>query len=278
MRKVLEYYKNFPKHEYRQLRSEISWAEYALWWVVRALMAFALYTYLKDPDRDFIYRLMILGNLAATFTVFLGRLIFTKFIFLGRLPYAMQRYITVTVFFGSFFGHYLGMYGKVQNYDKWLHLLIGFSGVFIGYHVMMAMKHNNKPVPPFMASFAGFGFSSFIAVIWEIFEFFTDYYIAGSCNQNYGWTVPEDMLFFKIFGLGVQNAGQTALFDTAIDMLLNVVGAVVGGIVIWPYVKGEAKRIMAGKTGPDALWWREAEETKPVPAPELEPEREPVTA
>ncbi len=277
MRRVFSYYKNLPKYEYRQFRSEISWAEYALWWGVRIAMIYALYNYVKDPGTAFINRLMLLGNFTATFTVFLGRLIFTKFIFLGRLPYSMQRYITIVVLAGSFFGHYIGCYSKITNYDKWLHILVGFVGVFIGYHVMMCMKHDRRPVPPFIAAFAGFGFSCFISVAWEVFEFFADYYIAGSCNQNYGWTPNPDMLFFKIFGLGVQNAGQTAVFDTMFDMMLGLLGAIISGILMWPYVKYDTKK-MTKKPSPDQLRWKRAPvlESGSGSLPECETEREPV--
>lgn len=257
MQKLFKYYKNLPRYEYKQLRGEISPIEYILWWTVRALMIYALYSSIKNPDRDFLYRLTIFGNLSATFTVLLGRVLFPKFLFLGRLPYSVQRFITFHVLLGSFFGQYVGFYWRIPTYDKWLHLVLGVTGVFIGYHVMMCMKHNNRPVSPFIASFSGFGFSCFLSVAWEIFEFMTDYYIAGSTNQNYRWAPEPDMFFFKIFGLGAQNTGQAALYDTMIDTILGLTGAVIGGIIIWPYVKRHGKKLIEGTKTPDSLRWEE---------------------
>ena len=63
------------------------------------------------------------------------------------------------------------------------------------------------------------------------------------------------MLFFKIFGVGVQNAGQAALYDTMIDMIIGLIGAVVGGFLILPYVKREILRYRKRKPSPDELRW-----------------------
>ncbi len=242
MSRIFNYYKNLPKNEIGQLRKEISLPEYIFWWIIRGAMIYALYSHLHNPDVLTINKLAVAGNLLATFTVFLGRIVFPKFFFLGRLPYTLQRYISLTVFFGCFFGQYLGLNWRLSNYDKGMHVFAGFVGVFIGYHVMMAMKHNKLAVTPFISSFIGFGFSCFITVAWEIFEFLIDFYIPGSCNQNYGWTPDPDMLFFKIFGSGAGNAGQVGLYDTMIDVILGIIGAVMGALLIWPYVKHDVKK------------------------------------
>ncbi|MGI6744684.1 MAG: hypothetical protein BWY46_00445 [Firmicutes bacterium ADurb.Bin300] len=262
MSKILQYYKNLPKNEFRQFRKEVSLPEYIIWWIIRGLMIYALCRQMSNPDVLIINCLAIAGNLLATFTVILGRIIFPKFFFLGRLPYILQRYITLPVFLGCFFGQYMHFYSRYSSYDKWLHLIAGFIGVFIGYHVMMAMKHNKRLVPPFIASFVSFGFSCFISVAWEIFEFIFDFYFASSYNQNYRWNPDPDNLFFKIFGEGAGNAGQVALYDTMFDVIIGVIGAIIGGIVIWPYVKHEMKKISDSTRGDDRLIWEEIQDKK----------------
>lgn len=255
MEKILLYYRNLITNEYKQLRSEISPFEYALWWLLRIGMIIGV-IHIHQNGKSFIFVLTVLGNMAMTFSVVVMRLIFPKIFFIGRLPYKVQRYINISVLAGSFFGHIIPLYNRVMNYDKVLHIVAGITGVFIGYHLLMCMKHNNRKISPFEASFSGFGFSCFLSIGWEIFEFFADYYIEGSINQNYNWDVPYDkMLFFKIFGQGVRNAGQIALYDTMIDMMLSLIGAIIGGILIWPYVKREIEKSKNKKLSPDELRW-----------------------
>jgi hypothetical protein len=261
MDKILRYYRNLIKNEYKQLRSEIKPLEYALWWLLRIGMIIGLIRiYQKEP---FIFFLTVLGNTAMTFSVAIVRFIFPKIFFIGRLPYLIQRYINISVLAGSFFGHVIPLYNRLQNYDKFLHVIAGVTGVFIGYHLMMCMKHNNERISPFVASFSGFGFSCFLIVGWEIFEFFSDFYIQGSNNQRYNWQPDATMFFFKIFGLGVQNAGQAALYDTMIDMIIGLAGAIIGGIFIWPYVKQEILRNRKRKPSPDELRWERVKGSTP---------------
>lgn len=254
MDKMLRYYRNLIVNEYKQLKSEIPSFEYALWWLLRIGMIIGVMR-IHQNEGSFIFVLTVLGNMAMTFSVVVMRLIFPKVFFMGRLPYSIQRYINISVLAGSFFGHIIPLYNRVPNYDKFLHVVAGVTGVFIGYHLLMCMKHNNKRISPFVASFSGFGFSCFLIVGWEIFEFFSDYYIEGSDNQNYNWIPSAKMLFFKIFGVGAQNAGQAALYDTMIDMIIGLIGAVVGGFLILPYVKREILRYRKRKPSPDELRW-----------------------
>lgn len=262
MKKLLRYYRNLITNEYIQLKSEISPFEYALWWLLRIGMIIGVIN-IHQNGKPFIFVLTVLGNMAMTFSVVVMRLIFPKFFFVGRLPYAIQRYINISVLAGSFFGHIIPLYNRITNYDKVLHIVAGVTGVFIGYHLLMCMKHNNKEISPLAASFSGFGFSCFLIVGWEIFEFFADYYIEGSDNQNYNWEPSDKMLFFKVFGQGVGNVGQTALYDTMIDMITGLIGAIIGGIFIWPYVKKEILKSKNKKPSPDALRWEKVKEREP---------------
>ncbi len=86
-----------------------------------------------------------------------------------------------------------------------------------------------------VALVSGVGFSFAAIVIWEIFEFMADFFIAGSTNQGYSDSPDFDMLFFKIFGQGAGNVGQYPLFDTLFDMIAAVVGivaAIIGFLVV----------------------------------------------
>ncbi len=243
MRIIPRYYWRLFQNEFTQLRSEISIPEYILWWLLRIGMCWGVCRLFNDPTQPFIFCLTVAGNYLMTFAVVLFRVIIPKWFFLGRLPYATQRYLNISVLFGSLFGHIFPLYGKIQNYDKVLHVVGGLVMVFLGYEIMRCLKHDNRPVSPLIGSFAGFGFSCFLIVFWELFEFFADYFIVGANNQSFTETAfGENDIFLKILGFGAQNAGQAAIYDTMLDMITALVAAVFGGFLLRLYIRFLNKR------------------------------------
>ena len=105
------------------------------------------------------------------------------------------------------------------------------KGKIIGYELVKSFI-KGKTVPEALSVFSAAGFSFIGMVIWEIFEFFADYYIADSNNQAYNLSPERDRFFIKIFGSGVQNENQWAVFDTNVDMICATVGALVAVIVL----------------------------------------------
>ncbi len=261
MRKVLQYYKKLPANEFHQLFHKISVFEYFLWWLLRVGMIIGVTRLFLSEQEPLIFCLTVLGNLAMTFSVVLFRLIFPKSFFLGRLPYTTQRYINISVLAGSFFGHIIPLY-HIPNYDKILHYIGGFFIVFIGYDLMRCMKHDNRPVSPFISSLGGFGFSCFLVIGWEIFEFFADYYIAGSNNQGYNIPLNPNNNLYKIFGTGALNEGQIAVHDTMFDMIIGLVGAIFGAMALRLYVSRLNEKRLKKPLSIDELRWERAKEPK----------------
>ena len=198
-------------------RAEIPVCEYLLWWVLRGLMLWGLVRqYREDPSSFTIVLLSV--NTAATFVVPLVRVFGFCKLFFGKMPLRVQTYIDALVFVGSFLGHALGWNSSIDEYDKMLHLATGGMCVLIGYTLIRSTRRGEK-LSAGVCSAASFGFSCLVSIVWEIFEFFADYFIPDCCNQNWYFDPPADHVFFRIFGLGVGNPGLSVVLDTYIDIL-----------------------------------------------------------
>ena len=126
-----------------------------------------------------------------------------------------------------------------MSWDKLMHLLTGLLFVFIGNELINVFIRPDDKMSPLLQTFTAFGFSNIAIVIWEIFEFFVDYYWPESCNQAYNNDPDRDPWFQAIFGLGAQNENQWAVFDTCVDMTCAFVTSIIGAVilVVWLYKK-----------------------------------------
>ena len=237
----MESLKSFLKSEISALRVEVSGFEYALWWIIRAIQSFVLVKMIvTDITNNNILLLSL--NLLATFTVPLVRLLlFPKRIF-TRLSFHSQTWLNVMIFFGSFLAQGLGWNHTVTSWDKLLHLMAGAVIVFIGDGVAGMFIGENDRVSPLFRTYAATGFSYIAIVIWEVFEFFVDFYWAGSNNQAYNINPERDRFFFMIFGQGAQNENQWAVFDTCVDMFCAVAGTIPAAICLYLWLKRKKQK------------------------------------
>ena len=230
-------------------KSEISVFEYALWWVIRALMIFALISMIIK-ERSFMSCFMVGANLAVTFVIEIFALIFPNKLFFGRLPFRVQTYVNFFVLAGSFFGHYIDLYRFEGIYDKILHIVSGFLCVFIGYEIMKAVSPSRE-LPRKWGVYGGFMFSYFVMIMWEVFEFFSDF-ILDSNNQGFTprfceQVYTDDYFFFKIFGRGNAGLDQLPILDTMIDILAAVVGSFAALALLMLILRKKEKRLQLKK-------------------------------
>lgn len=234
--------KSFFLGEIKALKTDLNIVEYIGWWLLRFFMV-GVIIYMKINDPENINILLVLMNLVLTFTVPLLRIVLFPKKLICRLSFRTQTILNSIITLGSLCGQGLSFNHKISNWDKFLHLLAGAVVVFIGNEIIKIFLNDEHKVPVLLKSFAAAGFSYAAVVIWELVEFFADYYWAGSCNQAYNITPDPDMLFFRIFGLGAQNEGQLAVFDTNIDMLLAFIGNILASIALAVYLhKKEQKK------------------------------------
>ncbi|MBQ7295477.1 MAG: hypothetical protein IJW86_04705 [Clostridia bacterium] len=242
--------KSFFSGEIADLKSSVGKLEYASWWLLRMLMVGALIYKRTELGPGFDMTLLQLGlNLLASFTITLVRLILIPKKIVCKLPFRSQTYLNVLIFFASFCGHGLNCIHDVASWDKLMHLLTGFLFVFIGNELLRMFMRSDDKMSPLLQTFTAFGFSNIAIVIWEIFEFFVDYYWPESCNQAYNIHPDRDPWFFKIFGTGAQNENQWAVFDTCVDMLCAFLTSVMGAVILLVFLhRKEKKQIVIDMT------------------------------
>lgn len=225
--------KSFIRSELECLKNDITKSEYILWWVLRILMIGGIIYKYKELGPEYSPTVLnLVLNLFSSFAVTLIRLILVPKRIICKLPYRVQSYIDILVFFASFCGHALNTIGNVREWDKLMHLLTGALFVFIGNELIKMFMHPGDKISPSLRAFTAFGFSNIAIVVWEIFEFFVDYYWPGSTNQGYNCRLDPESVFVKIFGMGAQNEYQWAVVDTCVDMTYAFITSIIASILL----------------------------------------------
>ena len=221
-------FKTHIKSQVQRAKSELKLPEYTAWWIMRIMMIIAFFgTFFSD--RGYMVWVMIAANFAAMFSVPILSLIFPQSLFLGRIPFRVQTFLDVFVIAGSFFGHYINIYRYEGIYDKALHVVSGFLTVYIGCEIIKALSPVKK-VSKKVEIFSAFSFSYVVMVLWEMFEFVSDYILGNANNQAYMQSFcdsvyTDNYFFFVLFGRGNAGPEQLPILDTMIDLVAAVVGS-----------------------------------------------------
>ena len=225
--------KVFINSEISCLKNDIGKIEYASWWALRIMMVCAIIYKYKELGPAYSPTILnLVLNLFSSFAVTLIRLILVPKRIFCKLPFRIQTYINILVFFASFCGHGLNAIAHIKDWDKLMHLLTGALFVFVGYELTKMFMREDDRISPSVRTFTAFGFSNIAIVVWEIFEFFVDYYWPGSTNQGYNCHIDPESVFVKIFGLGAQNEYQWAVFDTCVDMTYAFLTSIIASAVL----------------------------------------------
>lgn len=228
--------KNKLTNEYKTFRDEVTWVEYALWWVARAALLYVLVKSIKEMRGDVLV-MQLRWEFVLSFLLSVLHLLPRK-IFLARLSYRVQDIVLAMLIVTAVFGQFKGFYSTVEWYDAYLHIIGCFACVFAGYELIMALKRDNHSLAPVVAAMCGFGFSFFFAVGWEIFEFICDTVFVSSNSQNWS-AVNSDQLIALFPNIDPR---RLALLDTMSDLIAGTLGSLLGGISIFPYVRYQNKR------------------------------------
>lgn len=235
-------FKSKANYVWQKIFNEITVAEYVSWWIVRAVL---VYSVIYASDRA--YMILHAVNLPAAFAMSLLCFIFPKDSFFGRLNLRCQHIINFFEILGTFCGHILNAYAHIAKYDRLLHIFSGVAGVMIGYYVykaFVAKDSNIKYLNPEATTMSSVSFSFMIMVLWEVQEFFSDYFI-GSQNQGYYYAPGENDIFFKIFGEGARRGeGQYPLWDTMMDMVDATVTTAIAGVVLYIILRAIKKKVL----------------------------------
>lgn len=228
-----------------RIRSNAKIGEIVYWWVLRALMIFAMIkgiVGMVNGTNDISDPLQVFGNLLAMFTweVFMMTPTTT---FSRHIPSIMQDFLITMVFCASFCGKFLNFYYDVRFWDSGMHLLSGGLCVLAGYEVVVAMqKRDKKTISVPIALLCALGFSFFVSTCWELFEFTADQIMCNAQTgaigdaQHWCWKLAEGTpKEATLFAAKFQE--RWPLMDTMGDIVLNSIGAFVAWVVLkfFPY-------------------------------------------
>lgn len=237
--------------------------EYIVWWIMRLALLVVLGYIFKikfiDEGNFSIRIVQIAGCFLATFTVPIVRKLFFFIKPIKNMSLRMQTWINVTAFVASFFGQGLDFYHEIPTWDKIVHLFTGGIVVLIGNELVNSFSKKNERISPFNRTLASAGFSCFVIVIWENYEFLCDYFWEGSALQRYepGDDYDHlDTLFVKFFGESVNNnrieyaddgsieavVTNWQLFDTNVDMLYAMLCCIVTAIGLFTFYTIKEKK------------------------------------
>lgn len=189
------------------------------------------------------------------------------------LPAALEKYFhcsvrlsvyLIALFYalGPLLGHCWYFYYTLTGWDKLLHTLAGVMFVFVGAFLYDLLAKDLRH-PPMRVVFSVL-FSIAVAAVWEFFEFGMDVFF-GMDMQNdtviSGFTsyllgdsmavtgVLRDITTLTVNGicLPVEGYIDIGLIDTMLDMLLETLGAVATGVLMW-FDKGRHPIIERKKT------------------------------
>lgn len=229
--KFFTFIKNRIKSTFSDIFKEITIPEYISWWVIRIMFIYAAIMHTDDRQR-----VLCLINMLALYAIPFFRFIFPKNSLFGNLSYRAQHIINIMEFFGSYLGNYIDMHTKVAKYDRILHYLSGIAAVYAGYLIYKAIlkkEHKEDSHSALLGSTYGMCFSFMIIPLWEITEFFGDFFY-GTANQGYWYAPADDDIFYRVFGHGtITDGGQLPLWDTMMDMIDATVTTIGSAIVLY---------------------------------------------
>lgn len=131
-----------------------------------------------------------------------------------RLPMRFYAWIVIFVFATIFLGEAFDFYNRFWWWDVVLHGGSALTFGLVGFiFVFMLFEGDRYAAPAWAVAFVSFCFALSIGTVWEIFEFGTD----------------------RMFGMNMQKSG---LVDTMWDLIVNTIGAGIGALVGFFYLKG----------------------------------------
>ncbi|MBT8418894.1 MAG: hypothetical protein KJO42_15770 [Silicimonas sp.] len=131
-----------------------------------------------------------------------------------RLPFSLMAGISVFVFGTLFLGEVFDFYNRFWWWDVALHGMSAVGFGVIGFLFIFYLFAGDKyAAPPWALATIAFCFAVTIGALWEIFEFFMD----------------------QTMGLNMQKSG---LVDTMWDLIVDCVGAFIGAISGFFWIKG----------------------------------------
>ena len=183
------------------------------------------------------------------------------------LPSALEIVILCFIFAAEILGEISSFYIRVPHWDTILHTINGFLCAAVGFALVDLFnrdEHFTFKLSPLFLAVVAFCFSMTIGVLWEFFEFSSDYFFgtdmqkdtivrqintveldATRTNKVVKIKDIDDVIIIHSDGseenLGLKGYLDIGIIDTMKDLFVNFIGAVVFSILGYIYVKTRGK-------------------------------------
>ena len=165
------------------------------------------------------------------------------------------------IFSALILGEMCFMYGRIKLWDVMLHFLSGFIFGAVGVSLFIRLNKttlDSLTISPAFMVIAIIGFSVFVGVIWEFFEFF--------CDNSFKTDMQKDSFITSIYSVALNSGGENhtakifgidsfsvkgrvysggyldiGLIDTMKDMAVNIAGAIGFGIILLSHLKKKSR-------------------------------------
>lgn len=171
---------------------------------------------------------VIFSSIIIFIVTFIPKILLKKNILMPKTAYFILL-ISIVLSLGG--GYVLMLYARLNYFHTFIHfmngtiLVLGFF-IIIYYFAKDPSKHIFAII--LISVFAAIS----LGTLWEIFEFLVDLIIPGSNMQR-----------FQDIPTGEYLIGQKALFDTMIDLIVDTLGAILGGSILYMDSLRESKII-----------------------------------
>lgn len=183
-----------------------------------------------------------------------------------KLPNMLETIILLFIFSAEILGEVQNFYGTFEHWDTILHTINGFLCAAIGFSLIDILNNSRKfhtKMSPVFVALVSFCFSMTIGVLWEFFEFGTDYFLKYDMQKDRiististvmlepnGKNIPvvlenieKTMIYHydqsgKLIETTIEGGYlDIGLIDTMKDLIVNFIGAVVYSIIGLLYIK-----------------------------------------
>ena len=216
--------------EMSKLMTQTTLTDRMIWWCVRGLMLHAFFTMENRAEAT-----LLLVNFLGTIAITVLHIFAPAESFLGRIHYRIQTLLAIIVFWGSYGGNYIVLYGFIDKFDKKLHFLSGVICVLAAYYLATEFITKKTKGSRALIGIFALAFSMMIIPVHEMTEFVGDF-LWGTVNQGYRWIPEADSTFYKIFGFGAENKALDCVFDTMNDALFATTSTIIAMVPLSVYL------------------------------------------
>ena len=243
-----------------------------IYWVLRALVILTMLAQVLNGNYENVYICLL------TLVLFMMPSVVERRLHID-LPDVLEIIILLFIFAAEIMGEIQEYYLIIPFWDTVLHTINGFLFAAIGFSIVNILnedKHTSLSLSPFYMAVTAFCFSMTIGVLWEFFEWAMDSWFGFDMQKDTvltafttvsldpgGHNIPYLVQGVKdtvvIFNDGTQQAMalggylDLGLQDTMMDLLVNLIGAVVFSIIGYFYFKTKGKGKIARMFIPEVM-------------------------